>query len=190
MKAEQYPPATRPRRSGTTIPIRTTRPEPVVGAGGCLGPRALEGDGDRLEVHVAGWSRRGAATAADGRDQDLPLLRGGDQGGGAQVQALRDLAGPPARAVRCPLHHRDGLRGPRARRRVRPGPAADPLPRRRDGLRRPGGLARYFAFDPTWLRIVYALGTFFTALIPGIIVYGILALIIPGDVPEKGPGVE
>jgi phage shock protein PspC (stress-responsive transcriptional regulator) len=48
-----------------------------------------------------------------------------------------------------------------------------------------GGLARYFAFDPTWLRIVYALGTFFTALIPGIIVYAMLTLIIPGDVSSK-----
>jgi phage shock protein PspC (stress-responsive transcriptional regulator) len=53
-----------------------------------------------------------------------------------------------------------------------------------------GGLARYFAFDATWLRIVYALGTFFTAVVPGIIVYGILALIIPGDAPAKGPSVE
>jgi phage shock protein PspC (stress-responsive transcriptional regulator) len=53
-----------------------------------------------------------------------------------------------------------------------------------------GGLARYFAFDPTWLRIVYALGTFFTAIIPGIIVYGMLALIIPGDALAKEQGVE
>jgi phage shock protein PspC (stress-responsive transcriptional regulator) len=53
-----------------------------------------------------------------------------------------------------------------------------------------GGLARYFAFDSTWLRIAYALGTFFTAIIPGIIVYALLALIIPGDVPAKGQDVE
>ena len=53
-----------------------------------------------------------------------------------------------------------------------------------------GGLARYFGFDSTWLRIVYALGTFFTAVVPGIIVYAILALIIPGDAPAKGPGLE
>lgn len=52
------------------------------------------------------------------------------------------------------------------------------------------GLARYFGFDPTWLRIVYALGTFFTAFIPGIIVYGMLALIIPGEASPKGPSVE
>jgi phage shock protein PspC (stress-responsive transcriptional regulator) len=53
-----------------------------------------------------------------------------------------------------------------------------------------GGLARYFAFDSAWLRIVYALGTFFTAVVPGIIVYAMLALIIPGDVPTKEQGVE
>jgi phage shock protein PspC (stress-responsive transcriptional regulator) len=52
------------------------------------------------------------------------------------------------------------------------------------------GVARYFGFDPTWLRIIYAVGTFFTAIIPGIAVYGMLALIIPSDMPTKGPGVE
>jgi phage shock protein PspC (stress-responsive transcriptional regulator) len=53
-----------------------------------------------------------------------------------------------------------------------------------------GGLGRFFAVDPTWLRIAYALGTFFTAIIPGLLVYGMLALIIPSDVPVKGQGVE
>ncbi len=43
------------------------------------------------------------------------------------------------------------------------------------------GLGRFFGVDPTWLRIAYALGTIFTAIIPGIAVYAILALIIPGD---------
>jgi phage shock protein PspC (stress-responsive transcriptional regulator) len=53
-----------------------------------------------------------------------------------------------------------------------------------------GGLGRYLGIDPTWLRIAFALGTFFTAVIPGIAVYGMLVLIIPGDVPVKGPSVE
>jgi phage shock protein PspC (stress-responsive transcriptional regulator) len=53
-----------------------------------------------------------------------------------------------------------------------------------------GGLGRFFGIDPTLLRIAYALGTFFTAAIPGIIVYGMLALIIPSDVPAKGQGAE
>jgi phage shock protein PspC (stress-responsive transcriptional regulator) len=53
-----------------------------------------------------------------------------------------------------------------------------------------GGLARFVGVDPTWLRIAYALGTFFTAFIPGIVVYGMLALIIPSDAPAKGQGAE
>jgi phage shock protein PspC (stress-responsive transcriptional regulator) len=48
-----------------------------------------------------------------------------------------------------------------------------------------GGLGRYLGVDPTWLRIGYALGTFFSAIIPGIVVYGILAWIIPTDKIEK-----
>jgi phage shock protein PspC (stress-responsive transcriptional regulator) len=52
------------------------------------------------------------------------------------------------------------------------------------------GLGRYLGFDPTWLRIAFAVGSFFTALIPGAILYVILALIIPGDSPVKGPITE
>jgi phage shock protein PspC (stress-responsive transcriptional regulator) len=52
------------------------------------------------------------------------------------------------------------------------------------------GLGRFFGVDPTWLRIAFALGTFFTAVIPGVIVYGILTLIIPSDVHVKGEGVD
>ena len=49
-----------------------------------------------------------------------------------------------------------------------------------------GGLGRFFGIDPTWLRIAFALGTLFTAIIPGIMVYVILALLIPSDVHVKG----
>jgi phage shock protein PspC (stress-responsive transcriptional regulator) len=52
------------------------------------------------------------------------------------------------------------------------------------------GLGRFFGIDPTWLRIAYALGTFFTAIIPGVIIYGMLALIIPSDVHLKDHAVE
>ena len=52
------------------------------------------------------------------------------------------------------------------------------------------GLGRFFGVDPTWLRIAYALGTLFTAIIPGVIIYSVLTLIIPGDVPVKAEGVE
>ncbi|CAN5611061.1 hypothetical protein BH23PLA1_BH23PLA1_34790 [soil metagenome] len=43
------------------------------------------------------------------------------------------------------------------------------------------GLGRATGIDPTLMRILWALGSFFTAIVPGIIVYVILALIIPPD---------
>jgi phage shock protein PspC (stress-responsive transcriptional regulator) len=52
------------------------------------------------------------------------------------------------------------------------------------------GVGNFFGIDPTWLRIPYALATFFTFFVPGIVVYAILAAIIPSGVPAKGPGVE
>ncbi|MGP0062588.1 MAG: PspC domain-containing protein [Isosphaeraceae bacterium] len=53
-----------------------------------------------------------------------------------------------------------------------------------------GGLGRFCGVDPTWLRIAFALGTLFTAVFPGIAVYAILAVLIPGDEPVKGPGID
>jgi phage shock protein PspC (stress-responsive transcriptional regulator) len=54
-----------------------------------------------------------------------------------------------------------------------------------------GGLGQFIGVDPTWLRIAFALGTLFTAIIPGMVVYGVLAMIIPTDAPEQqGPGLE
>ena len=53
-----------------------------------------------------------------------------------------------------------------------------------------GGLGRFVGIDPTLLRVAYAVGTCFTAIIPGIIIYGILTYIIPSDMPEKSQGVE
>jgi phage shock protein C len=52
------------------------------------------------------------------------------------------------------------------------------------------GLGHFFGVDPTWLRIVYAVATIFTAIIPGVAIYAILALVIPGDAPDNGPGLE
>ncbi len=52
-----------------------------------------------------------------------------------------------------------------------------------------GGLGNFFGVDPTWLRIAYALGTIFTAVIPGIAVYAVLALVIPGDARDGGPSL-
>lgn len=51
------------------------------------------------------------------------------------------------------------------------------------------GLGHYFGVDPTWLRIAYAVGTVFTAIIPGIALYAILAFVIPGDAPDDGPSL-
>ena len=44
-----------------------------------------------------------------------------------------------------------------------------------------GGLGRYMGFDPTLIRIVVAVLTFFTAIVPGVVLYTILALVIPSD---------
>lgn len=41
------------------------------------------------------------------------------------------------------------------------------------------GVAEYFEIDPTIVRIVYALITFFTAGFAGVIVYAILAFVMP-----------
>ncbi len=49
------------------------------------------------------------------------------------------------------------------------------------------GLGRFFGMDPTWLRIAYAVATIFTAIIPGIAVYAVLALVIPDGASEDGP---
>lgn len=42
-----------------------------------------------------------------------------------------------------------------------------------------GGLARALGVDPTIVRLVYAVATVFTGGIPGLILYIIMALIIP-----------
>ncbi len=53
-----------------------------------------------------------------------------------------------------------------------------------------GGLGHYLGVDPTQLRIAYALGTFFTAVVPGVLIYVMLALIIPGDTTGQPHGLE
>jgi phage shock protein C len=44
-----------------------------------------------------------------------------------------------------------------------------------------GGLAKWLDWDPTALRILYVLVSFFSAAFPGIIVYIILAVIMPSE---------
>ncbi len=43
------------------------------------------------------------------------------------------------------------------------------------------GIADFFGIDPTVIRAIYALVTFFSGSFPGVIVYFILAFIIPED---------
>lgn len=42
-----------------------------------------------------------------------------------------------------------------------------------------GGLANYFGWDPTVVRIAYVLLSLFTTFFPGIIAYIIMAFIMP-----------
>ena len=42
-----------------------------------------------------------------------------------------------------------------------------------------GGLARYFGWDSTLLRIIYVVGSILSAAFPGVLVYIILWLIMP-----------
>ena len=50
------------------------------------------------------------------------------------------------------------------------------------------GIAEYFGWDPTLLRIVYILATFFTAF-AGVIIYIILWIVMPGRRPsDRGCG--
>lgn len=42
-----------------------------------------------------------------------------------------------------------------------------------------GGIAEYFGIDSTIIRIIYAVLSLFTSAFPGIILYIVLALIIP-----------
>ncbi len=42
-----------------------------------------------------------------------------------------------------------------------------------------GGIAEYFAVDPTLVRAIFAIVTFVTGILPGILAYVVLILIIP-----------
>lgn len=43
------------------------------------------------------------------------------------------------------------------------------------------GFADFIGFDPTIVRVIYALVSFFTGGFPGVIIYIMLAIIIPED---------
>lgn len=44
-----------------------------------------------------------------------------------------------------------------------------------------GGLAHYIGIDATLVRVLFALGSFFLAIFGGVVVYIILAFVIPSD---------
>jgi phage shock protein C len=44
-----------------------------------------------------------------------------------------------------------------------------------------GGLAQWLEIDPTVVRILYLLGSFFTGAVPGILVYIVLMIIMPQE---------
>ena len=44
-----------------------------------------------------------------------------------------------------------------------------------------GGLGEYLGLDPTLVRLLFAFATFFSVMVPGMIVYLILAFVVPLD---------
>ena len=46
-----------------------------------------------------------------------------------------------------------------------------------------GGLAEYFSLDPSLVRIMYVVGSIFSAAFPGILVYVIMWVVIPKAEP-------
>jgi phage shock protein PspC (stress-responsive transcriptional regulator) len=43
------------------------------------------------------------------------------------------------------------------------------------------GIAEYMAVDPTIIRLVFALATFFTVVFPGIIIYLVMWIVVPEE---------
>ncbi|MGE3822531.1 MAG: PspC domain-containing protein [Isosphaeraceae bacterium] len=48
------------------------------------------------------------------------------------------------------------------------------------------GLGQYLGIDPTIVRVVVAVATFFSAIVPGVILYFFLTLVIPRDDEPAG----
>lgn len=44
-----------------------------------------------------------------------------------------------------------------------------------------GGLAEYLDLDPTLTRVLYLVVTFFSGIFPGVVLYILLALVVPTD---------
>ena len=43
------------------------------------------------------------------------------------------------------------------------------------------GLGRYVGMETTLLRVLYAIATFFTGIVPGIVLYVVLAFVVPSE---------
>jgi len=44
-----------------------------------------------------------------------------------------------------------------------------------------GGIADYMVVDPTVVRLIFALATFFTVLFPGVMIYLIMWIVVPKE---------
>ena len=44
-----------------------------------------------------------------------------------------------------------------------------------------GGIADYMVVDPTIVRLIFALATFFTAVFPGVLIYLIMWIVVPKE---------
>ncbi len=45
-----------------------------------------------------------------------------------------------------------------------------------------GGLANYLGWDPAWVRVLYVVLSFATAILTGVLVYAILWIVMPEEV--------
>ncbi len=54
-----------------------------------------------------------------------------------------------------------------------------------------GGVAEYFGFDPSWVRIAYAIATIITGVVPLAFLYLVMAFVVPkapkGTRPAPAP---
>jgi phage shock protein C len=44
-----------------------------------------------------------------------------------------------------------------------------------------GGIADYMVVDPTVVRLIFALATFFTVVFPGVLIYLIMWIVVPKE---------
>ena len=157
---------------------------PLAGKGTSLGSRALEGDRIRLVRLLAGCGQAHAEQGSATATKTGPLLR-------ERSSKLRSNASIAPRGwspVPEPVQYDYTPGESEMDPTLRKGYTPSQITRSRSDAMAAGvfsGLGHYFGVDPTWLRIAYAVGTVFTAIIPGIALYAILAFIIPADTARE-----